>query len=209
MPTPVAFSIFLSAAILLAITPGPGIFYVLTRSLQGGRHHGIISSFGTALGGMVHVLAAALGLSAILTTSALAFSIVKYVGSIYLVYLGLRTLLARDRAGHTIPLPIERTHRILFQGILTEVLNPKTALFFVAFIPQFINLDGSLVMQFIFLGTISVCLNTLADVLVAVFAGPIGSTLRNNANLRRGQQIFTGSTLVALGVYAAVADDRR
>jgi threonine/homoserine/homoserine lactone efflux protein len=209
MPTPVAFSIFLSASILLAITPGPGIFYVLTRSLQGGRDHGIVSSLGTAIGGMVHVLAAALGLSAILTTSAFAFSIVKYVGAAYLVYLGLRTLLARDRAGHTISLPVTKPRRILFQGILTEVLNPKTALFFVAFIPQFINPDGSIVMQFILLGTISVLFNTIADVLVAVFAGPIGSTLRNNSYVRRGQQMFTGSTLIGLGVYVAVADDHR
>lgn len=209
MPTQLAFSIFLSAAILLAITPGPGIFYVLARSLKGGHRAGIASTFGTAIGGMVHVFAAALGLSAILATSALAFSIVKYAGAAYLIYLGLRTLLMRDTTSHTLILSAESTSRIMLQGVLTEVLNPKTALFFLAFIPQFINPNGSTVVQFIVLGTISVALNSSADLLVALFAGPLGKVLRNSVRLRRGQQMFTGSGLIALGVYVAVADDGR
>ena len=207
MPTPLAFGVFLSAAILLAITPGPGIFYVLARSLKGGWRDGIASSMGTALGGMVHVCAAALGLSAILATSALAFSIVKYAGAAYLIYLGLRALIAGHSVAETVNVPAESTARILLQGMLTEVLNPKTALFFLAFIPQFINPSGSIVIQFIVLGSISVVLNTSVDVIVALFSGPIGYTLRNNARFRHGQQLFTGGALVILGVYVALADD--
>jgi len=208
MPSPITLSIFLSAAVLLAITPGPGIFYVLARSLKGGRRDGMASTLGTAVGGMGHVLAAALGLSAILATSAFAFSLVKYAGAIYLIYLGLRTLLTGETA-HAVTAPIESTRRILLQGMLTEMLNPKTALFFLAFIPQFINPNGSIVTQFIILGSISVTLNTTADLVVALFAGPIGQALRNNPRFRRGQQIFAGGALIALGVYVAVADDHR
>ena len=117
MPTQLAFSIFLSAAILLAITPGPGIFNVLARSLKGGRRAGIASTLGTAIGGMAHVFAAALGLSAILATSALAFSIVKYAGAAYLIYLGLRSLLVRDTTSHTFTLPADQAHTALcFKG---------------------------------------------------------------------------------------------
>ena len=208
MPTAVSFSVFLSAAILLAITPGPGIFYVLTRSLKGGRRDGIASTLGTAIGGMGHVVAAALGLSAILATSALAFSAVKYAGAGYLIYLGVRTLLARDATEHVTTVSAESTRRILIQGIVTEVLNPKTALFFLAFIPQFINPHTSVIVQFILLGSISVFLNTTADFVVVLFAGPIGHALRTNKRFRRGQQLFTGSALIALGAYVAVADER-
>lgn len=208
MPTPVAFSVFLSAAILLAITPGPGIFYVLARSLKGGRRDGVASTFGTAIGGMVHVLAAALGLSAILATSALAFGIIKYAGAAYLIYLGLLTLFKED-AAHTATMPTESTRRILTQGIVIEVLNPKTALFFLAFIPQFINPSGSIVVQFIVLGSLSVLLNTTADLLVALFAGPIGQALQNNLRFRQSQRMFTGGALIALGVCVAVAEDRQ
>jgi threonine/homoserine/homoserine lactone efflux protein len=132
------FLIFLSAAVLLAISPGPGMIYVLARSLRGGRAVGLASSFGTATGGMVHVLAAGLGLSAILARSASAFMVVKYLGAAYLMYLGVRTLLARDSDA-----PVDTTEQEagspFWQGMLTEMLNPKTALFFLAFIPQFVD----------------------------------------------------------------------
>jgi threonine/homoserine/homoserine lactone efflux protein len=208
MPAPVAFGVFLSAAILLAVTPGPGIFYVLARSLKGGARDGIASTAGTAIGGLGHVVAAAFGLSALLATSALAFGMVKYAGAAYLIYLGVRTLLAREPAAHETSVPAESTRRILMQGVVTELLNPKTALFFLAFIPHFINPAGPVAPQFILLGSISVLLNSSADLLVATFAGPIGRALRVSARLRRGQRWFTGSALIALGVYAAVADDR-
>ncbi|MBV9789912.1 MAG: LysE family translocator [Chloroflexi bacterium] len=127
MPSATSFGVFLTAAIVLAVTPGPGIFYVLARSLKGGRREGIASSFGTALGGLVHVLAAALGLSAILATSALAFTLVKYIGAAYLIYLGVRTLLGKDDLDLD-PAVTGTTRRAFYQGITTEILNPKTAL---------------------------------------------------------------------------------
>jgi threonine/homoserine/homoserine lactone efflux protein len=205
MPSATSFSVFLTAAIVLAITPGPGIFYVLARSLRGGRTEGIASSFGTAIGGFVHVLAAALGVSAMLATSAVAFTLVKYVGAAYLVYLGLRTLLAKDDPDLHLAFTETNTRRAFYQGITTEVLNPKTALFFLAFIPQFINPQGLVFLQFVVLGVISVALNTSADLIVAVLAGPIGQRLRSSAKLRQRQRIATGSALIGLGAYVAVS----
>jgi threonine/homoserine/homoserine lactone efflux protein len=167
------FSIFLTAAIILAVTPGPGIIYVLTRSIKGGRSEGVFSTFGTAIGGLCHVFAAALGLSTILTTSAIAFSVVKYAGAAYLIYLGIRIIKSNDDIDvSTISYPIN-SRDAFRQGAITEVLNPKTALFFLAFIPQFINPDGFVMLQFMLLGTISVLLNSTADLMVAFFAGPL------------------------------------
>ena len=203
MPTGTSFGLFLTAAFILALTPGPGIFYVLAQSLRGGRRVGIASSCGTALGGLVHVVAAALGVSAILATSALAFSIVKYVGAAYLIYLGLRTLTSTEELDLEAPFPLIDTRRSLYQGITTEMLNPKTALFFLAFIPQFINPHGVVFLQFVLLGCISVGLNTSADVVVALLAGPIGQRLRASARLRRRQRVATGSALIGLGAYVA------
>ncbi len=207
MPTFAALGVFLSAAILLAVTPGPGIFYVLARSLKGGRRDGIASTVGTALGGFFHVMAAALGLSAILATSAVAFTVVKYAGAAYLVFLGAKALLTREVSVTDAAVPQEPTRRIFLQGVLTEVLNPKTALFFLAFIPQFVDPHGSVVLQFMVLGTISVLLNSTADLVVALFAGPIGHALRTNARMRAGQRYLSGGALVALGVYVAASGD--
>jgi len=203
MPDSTTLTLYLTAALILAITPGPGIFYVLTRSLKGGRSEGYASALGTAIGGLFHVLAAALGLSAILATSALAFTVVKYAGAAYLIYLGIRTILSNDS------FPIEESavprnsQRVVYQGIVTEVLNPKTALFFLAFIPQFVNINAPIVPQFILLGCISVTLNTSADLIVATLAGPIGYQLKTRARLRKAQQLFSGFCLLALGVYVA------
>jgi threonine/homoserine/homoserine lactone efflux protein len=198
------FSLYFTAAFILAITPGPGMFYVLTRSIKGGQREGYASSVGTAIGGLFHVFAAALGLSAILATSALAFNLIKYLGAAYLVFLGIRMLMKDE------PLDLETdlttTHnyrRAIRQGVVTELLNPKTALFFLAFIPQFIDPNGSVVLQFIVLGSLSVFLNTSADIVVATLAGPISSQLRKNASVRRAQRILSGSGLIALGAYVA------
>jgi len=206
MPDATSLMIYLSAAFVLAVTPGPGIFYVLARSLKGGRAEGYTSAFGTALGGLFHVIAAALGLSAILATSALAFAVVKYAGAFYLVYLGLRTIFAQDE----IPSDADDTtktsaQRALYQGVVTEALNPKTALFFLAFIPQFIQPDGNILLQFVLLGVISVSMNTLADIVVATLAGPIGYHLKHRPRLRTGQRVFSGSALIALGAYVALS----
>lgn len=203
---PVTFGVFFTACLLLAIAPGPGMLYVLARSLGGGRREGILSSLGTFIGGMFHVFAAALGVSAILATSAIAFSLVKYAGAAYLVYLGVRMLLSQD--AHEIPRQTGRQgNRAFAQGVVTEVLNPKTALFFLAFIPQFIHHEsGSVFWQFVLLGSISVTLNTLADLVVAVLAGPLGAKMRSSLRFRKGQRIVTGTAMIALGAYVAIGE---
>lgn len=200
MPDRAHLSLFFAAALLLAITPGPGIFYVLARSLAGGRREGIISSLGTFIGGLIHVLAAALGLSAILAASAIAFGVVKYAGAAYLIYLGIRTIQTRNvRMLQAAPQPARNSFR---QGVLTEILNPKTALFFLAFIPQFVApLRGHVFFQFALLGTISVVMNTFADLTVAMFAGLISDKLRSNPDLQRKQRLVSGAGMIGLGVY--------
>jgi threonine/homoserine/homoserine lactone efflux protein len=202
------FLIFLSAALLLAVTPGPGIFYVLARSLRGGRREGVLSAAGTFLGGLVHVVAAAFGLSAILAASAIAFETVRYAGAAYLIYLGYRMI--RSRHQDAAALDLEGAARGTFvQGIMTEVLNPKTALFFLSFIPQFVSVQqGHVAEQFLMLGAISVTLNTCADLLVACFAGPLGSKMKRNAQLRSRQRAASGVAMIGLGVYVATARAR-
>jgi len=199
------FLLFFAAALLLAITPGPGIFYVLARSLAGGRREGILSSFGTFVGGLFHVLAAALGVSAILAASALAFHTVKYAGAAYLVWLGIRMI--RTRNAEMAVSPSQPSQGAFRQGILTEVLNPKTALFFLSFFPQFITPErGHVFFQFIVLGALSVTLNTTADLLVVVLAAPLERKLKSSARFRRGQRVASGLGMITLGTYVALAD---
>jgi threonine/homoserine/homoserine lactone efflux protein len=206
--------LFLTAALLLAVAPGPGMLYVLARSLAGGKREGVLSAFGPFLGGMVHVLAAALGVSVILARSAMAFSIVKYAGAGYLCILGVRMILdARRQVDSQLPSfsaeSIGTARNPLWQGIATEVLNPKTALFFLSFIPQFVNrTSGNVFLQFILLGTISVCLNTSADLLVILLAGPLGNKIRSSERFRRRQRTLTGAVMIGLGTYLAVGDSR-
>jgi threonine/homoserine/homoserine lactone efflux protein len=199
------FLLFFVAALLLAVTPGPGIFYVLARSLAGGRREGILSSFGTFVGGLFHVLAAALGVSAILAASAVAFHTVKYAGAAYLVWLGIRMIRARNaEMAVSSSQPSQGAFR---QGILTEVLNPKTALFFLSFIPQFIAPErGHVFLQFVVLGAFSVILNTAADLLVVVLAAPLERKLKSSARFRRGQRTASGLGMITLGAYVALAD---
>jgi threonine/homoserine/homoserine lactone efflux protein len=201
------FVLFLAAAFVLAITPGPGIFYVLARSLAGGRREGIHSSLGTFVGGLFHVLAAALGVSAILAASAIAFHTVKYAGAAYLVWLGIRMIRTRNaEMAVSTSAPSRGAFR---QGILTEALNPKTALFFLSFIPQFIAPQAGFVfLQFLVLGTISVSLNTAADLLVVVFAAPLERKLKNSATFRRRQRVASGLGMIGLGAYVALADTK-
>jgi len=199
--------LFLAAALLLAITPGPGIFYVLARSLAGGKREGVFSSLGTFAGGLCHVLAAALGLSAILAASAVAFHTVKYAGAAYLVWLGIRMIRTRDSEILSGVAPPAR--RAFRQGILTEVLNPKTALFFLSFIPQFVApAHGHIFLQFVILGTVSVSLNTAADLVVVGLAAPLERKLKSSIRFRRGQRVASGLGMISLGAYLAFADTK-
>jgi threonine/homoserine/homoserine lactone efflux protein len=205
-------TIFLTAALLLAIAPGPGMLYVLARSLAGGKREGVLSAFGTFLGGMVHVFAAALGLSIILARSAVAFAAVKYLGAAYLCFLGVRMILEarRDNADPGAMLStIQPQRNPLWQGVATEVLNPKTALFFLSFIPQFVShTGGHMFLQFVTLGTISVVLNTTADLIVIAMAGPLGVRIRSSAVFRRRQRTVTGAIMIGLGTYLATSESK-
>jgi threonine/homoserine/homoserine lactone efflux protein len=203
------FFLFLTAAVLLAVAPGPGMLYVLARSLAGGKREGVLSAAGTFLGGMVHVLAAALGVSIILAKSALAFAAVKYVGAAYLCFLGVRMIVDARHAEKPEPLPQETkaARNPVWQGMATEVLNPKTALFFLSFIPQFVNRgSGYVFFQFVMLGTLSVVLNTTADLLVIALAGPLGEKIRSSATFRRRQRTATGAIMIGLGTYLATSE---
>jgi threonine/homoserine/homoserine lactone efflux protein len=199
------FFLFFVAALVLATTPGPGIFYVLARTLAGGRREGILSSLGTFSGGLVHVFAAALGISAILAASAVAFHTVKYAGAAYLIWLGLRMIRTRNAE---LPTETFAPSRGAFgQGIVTEVLNPKTALFFLSFIPQFISPQlGHIFLQFLIFGAVSVTLNTTADLLVVTLAVPLGYKLKASAALRQRQRIASGLGMIGLGAYVALTD---
>jgi threonine/homoserine/homoserine lactone efflux protein len=204
------FFLFLTAALLLAIAPGPGMLYVLARSLAGGKREGVLSAFGTFLGGMVHVFAAALGISIILARSAAAFAVVKYVGAAYLCFRGARMILdARTNGAEMYASMVRPVRNPLWQGVATEVLNPKTALFFLSFIPQFVvRGNGHVFLQFITLGTISVVLNTTADLIVIALAGPLGEKIRSSPVFRRRQRTVTGAIMIGLGTYLATSESK-
>lgn len=196
---------FLVAAFVLAITPGPGLAYVVARTVAGGRAEGLASCFGTAIGGMLHVFAAALGVSLIVAQSALAFAVVKYVGVAYLVYLGIRLLLRKDEAFAPQSVASQGARRALFEGVAVEALNVKTALFFLAFLPQFVSPGEPMIPQLVLLGTISVTFNTLVDV-VAVFAAErlLKSGPARAARARMLTRV-SGFTMLGLGAWLALA----
>lgn len=200
-----SFFAFLFAAIVLAITPGPGIAYVVARTVAGGRSEGLASCFGTGLGGLLHVLAAALGLSLIIAQSALAFSVLKYVGAAYLVYLGLRMLMRKDTVVTAEAVAPQGARRALVEGIAVEALNVKTALFFLAFLPQFVSPSEPLGPQLVLLGSICVALNTFVDVL-AVFAAHrlLKSGVARAARARLMTRV-SGFTMLGLGAFLALA----
>lgn len=213
--------LFLTAALLLAVAPGPGMLYVLARTLAGGKREGLLSALGTLLGGMVHVFAAAWGISVILARSAVAFSAVKYVGAAYLCFLGVRMIRdaqkdapkdapkAKECQGDSLSANHRAARNPVAQGVATEVLNPKTALFFLSFIPQFVNRGvGHVFLQFVVLGTVSVVLNTSADMIVVMMAGPLGKRIRSSAVFRRRQRTVTGAVMIGLGAYLASSESR-
>jgi threonine/homoserine/homoserine lactone efflux protein len=169
MPDFQNFLLFMAAALLVAVTPGPGIFYVAARTLAGGRREGLASSFGTGVGGLVHIVAGAVGISALVMASAEAFTVLKIAGAVYLIWLGIKTW-REARVVEPVEVATAGTRQAFQDGILVEALNPKTAAFFLAFIPQFIDPAAHVAKQFVGLGLISVALNTAADVVVTYWA---------------------------------------
>ena len=199
-----AFALFLSAALLIALSPGPGIFYVAARTLAGGRDEGLASSLGTGLGGLVHVAAGAVGVSALVLASAEAFALLKIAGAIYLIWLGIRMIRqaghqSQIAAGmHAVPTGVRRAFS---EGILVEALNPKTAAFFLAFLPQFVDpAAGPVWLQFLLLGLVSVLLNTAVDVVVAVMASRARSMAVARPSLLRRLRQGAGLGIASLGL---------
>jgi threonine/homoserine/homoserine lactone efflux protein len=199
------FSLFLLAAVVIAIVPGPGIFCVTARTLAGGRRAGVTSTFGTAVGGLVHVVAGGFGVSAIILASAQLFTALKLAGALYLIWLGIRTF---REAGKLPPQQISAggAERAFREGVAVEALNPKTAAFFLAFIPQFLDpVAGHPALQFMTLGLISVALNTFADVIVVVLASAVRAHLvRRPISVRRLRQ-GSGLFMAGLGISLALA----
>ncbi len=208
MPDPAAYGLFLLAALALLAVPGPAVLYVVSQSIEGGRRAGLMSTVGIHLGTLVHVAAAAIGLSSLLVSSARAFDVVKYAGAAYLVFLGVRTLLGRT-GDEPQALEVDARRR-LARGATVQILNPKTALFFFAFLPQFVDPEaGTPGLQILVLGLTFTVLGVLSDGAYALVAGTFASRLRGNRRAANVSRVASGTILVGLGVAAALAGRRR
>ena len=202
--------LFISAALVLLFIPGPAVLYILARSVEQGRRAGLASASGIATGTLAHVLAATLGLSALLLSSAIAYSVVKYAGAVYLLYLGIKKFrerpAVRDELKQVPALPLRR---IYAQGILVQVLNPKTAIFFFAFLPQFVNpARGHVSLQFFVLGMIFILLGLSSDSVWALTAGSAAGWLRQNQAFIRNERYISGTVYLGLGMATAVSGSR-
>jgi threonine/homoserine/homoserine lactone efflux protein len=206
MPDTASLAVFVVAALALLAVPGPAVVYIVARSIQQGRRAGLVSVLGIHVGTLLHIGAATVGLSALVLSSAVAFTAVKIAGAAYLVGLGLWTLFAR-RAEPEVALGGRQNLRRAFaQGIVVNVLNPKTALFFLAFLPQFVDPDASHpALQIAFLGVLFALLGLVTDSLWALAAGTAGGVLRRSRRFARGQCYVTGTVYVGLGVATALA----
>jgi threonine/homoserine/homoserine lactone efflux protein len=207
MPDAHLLGLFVAATVVLLITPGPAVLYIVARSVAQGRAAGLVSVVGIHLATMVHVAAAALGLSALLVSSALAFAVVKYLGAAYLVWIGLRTLLAKDPPEAAPEMPADSLSRVFRDGFVVNLFNPKTALFFLAFLPQFVDpARGDVHWQIMLLGGIFIGLGLLSDSSFALAAGTAGAWLKRSRRYQRIQRWFSGTSFIGLGLTAALAD---
>jgi len=210
MPSWSTLILFATAASILVFTPGPNTLYIIARSVQQGRKAGIVSSLGVEVGTLIHVVAAALGLSALLMSSALAFNLVKYVGAAYLIYLGIKTLLTRDKDMTTRTIKVESLSRAFSQAVLVNLSNPKSAIFFFAFLPQFIHAErGAAATQILCLGAVLVILGFTSGSAYSLLAGSIGSVLRGNLKFLHSQRYFAGSVYIGLGLTTALTGTNR
>ncbi len=205
MPEWSTLIIFATAASILVFTPGPNTLYIIARSVQQGRTAGIVSSLGVEVGTLIHMAAAAFGISALLMSSALAFNLVKYGGAAYLIYLGVKTLLTRDKAAAAEAVEEKSLRRAFSQAVLVNVLNPKSAIFFFAFLPQFVDAERSAAAtQIFFFGVIVIVLGFTSGSLYSLLAGSIGNVLRGNRKFLRAQRYFAGSVYIGLGAATAL-----
>lgn len=205
MPSATTFALFSAAALALIVVPGPAVTYVVTQSLDKGRSAGLVSALGIAGGGLVHVAAATAGLSALIASSASAFTVVKLAGAAYLIAIGLWRLAGRGEGRAEEPRPVA-PRRLFWQGALVNVLNPKTALFFLAFLPQFVDPDrGPVALQAAVLGSVFVVIAAVSDSAYAVATAALASRVRGSSRARQIKRYVSGSIFVALGVTAATA----
>ena len=205
MPSLGTFALFSLAAVALAVVPGPAVTYIVTQSVDKGRRAGLVSALGVASGGLVHVTAATIGLSALIASSATAFTAVKLVGAAYLIVVGIRRILARDEdsAPDTPPAPLQKLY---VQGLVVNILNPKTALFFLAFLPQFVDPSrGSVPLQVAALGSLFVAIALCSDVTYALAADALAGRFRRRGTAARLRRYVSGGIFIALGVSAAAA----
>jgi threonine/homoserine/homoserine lactone efflux protein len=209
MPDTATLAVFAVAAVTLLVIPGPAVLYIVSRSVGQGRAAGLASVGGIHVGSLLHVAAAALGLSALLVSSALAYDTVRYLGAAYLVWLGVQRLLARDEDAGPVGAARERLGRIFAQGVVVNVLNPKTALFFFAFLPQFVDAAaGSVPLQVAVLGATFVGLGLVTDGAYALLAATGAGLLRRRRRVARASRLVSGGVLVGLGVTTALAGSR-
>jgi threonine/homoserine/homoserine lactone efflux protein len=212
MPDGSTFALFALASIALLVVPGPTVLYVVARSVEGGRRAGVASAVGAHVGTLVHVAAAALGVSALVVSSATAYSAVKYAGAAYLVLLGLRRLLDRrslDLAGPEAGAFARSTRALLLHGAVVNVLNPKTALFFLAFLPQFVDVGaGQVVLQIVVLGLVFIALGLLSDSAYALVAGSVAARLRRSRRALAAERYVSASVYLGLGAAAAVSGEK-
>jgi threonine/homoserine/homoserine lactone efflux protein len=199
--------VFVSATIALLVVPGPAVLFVVARSVEQGWRAGVMSAVGLSAGAGVHILAAAVGLSAIVARSATVFSTLRYVGAAYLMYLGLRLLLEADEDGVANAPAAPRTNSMLVaEGFFVNILNPKAALFFFAFLPQFVDPSrGSATLQVFFLGGVFLAIAMITDTMFAVVAGSAGEWLATDARSRTRRRRLSAATYIGLGLYAALS----
>jgi len=202
---------YVAVVALLFLIPGPAVLLTLARSISGGPRAGIATGFGIAAGDAVHTLMAVIGLSAVLMTSALAFDIVKYLGAAYLIYLGIRAVFERSGGGFDLPNVKPLSGAVVFrQAFLTEILNPKTALFFLAFLPQFVEVErGHVGMQIAFLGLLFTLLGFVTDSCYALAAGTIGNRLKSSPGFLKAERYVTGAIFIGLGLSAALGSSQK
>ncbi|WP_262269943.1 LysE family translocator [Microvirga yunnanensis] len=206
MPDLTLWGLFIVASVVLLLTPGPAVLFIVARSVEQGRAAGLVSVLGIHLGTIVHVTAAAVGLSALLVSSSLAFAIVKYLGAAYLVWIGLRTLMAKDPDPERPEVPAKPLRRVFRDGFVVNLFNPKTAIFFLAFLPQFVDPSrGAVHWQILLLGLTFMGLGIMSDGMFALVAGTAGDFLRRNGRFLRFQRWFAGTSFIGLGITAALA----
>jgi threonine/homoserine/homoserine lactone efflux protein len=210
MPEAHTLLVFAPVALGLLVVPGPAVLYIVTRSIDQGRTAGFVSLLGIHVGSLVHVAAAAFGLSALLASSAVAFGVVKYAGAAYLIVLGVRKILSRDDPlGGDVEVRRAGLRRIFVQGVVVNVLNPKTAIFFLAFLPQFVDPDlGPVWLQMVVLGMTFIALGICSDGAYALVASRAGRWLRSSARFRRTQRYVSGGVYLSLGAAAALSGSR-